>query len=233
MRSMLLICLLVLSMTVPARADFLSEGAFTLGTRNAIGTNDPSGPTFGLSTPDLIASGIDARGPGGFKNAGLKFALGPVLSVAGSVTSATLTLNVTVSQSSIGQSPTGIVALGGFGSNTNPLALSDFGANPLALGSRTIPTNIGSPTLPTYPPLVFDVTSFVRNLVASGSTAAGFQIDDPVADTLFVFSNNANLTINYSASVPEPASVVMAGIGLGLALAVGRRRLGRRACPKG
>lgn len=225
-------CLLVLALAGDSFAGFAVLAPSAAATRVSTDFNGPN-PTYSLSGVQLTAS-RDARYGGSFTDIGVRFDLGTAVPAGATIASATLSVAIAQAFSIRSGRDAATLDVAGFGVAGGPLALTDFLAPyPAAnVGSASIPFASGITSF-AVAPIRFDVTSLLGSILAGGSPAVMFQFEAS-PDTSITLAGpreagdggGPSLVITFAATVPEPASALLAG--LGVALAAGAGRLARR-----
>jgi len=237
-RLIMAVSLIGVAASSSAQAGIFNEAAFAWGARSSSNYNAPSdppfnpGPSFALLPQGTLPAFFDGRGAGSFADSALKFALDSAVPAGQSITSATLTLNIaSIVPGIMGQAPS--LTVSGFSGDSNKVSLADFTLASSVVGSMTLlgSSGVGDPN--PLPPVVFDVTSFLQTLQATGATSAGFRLDNLTGGLIVISAYNAPdpanmpfLSVTYAATTPEPASIAMAAMGLAIALVMARRRTG-------
>jgi hypothetical protein len=227
-RQMLIVAWVGWSLTGAAHANSISLGAIVEGTRTLHPLPSPGTATWSPGPSALLQAGSDGRVPVVIDSA-LLFDIGSVPGDS-AITSATLSLTIAGTQSSIGPP---MLRVTGFGSDVGTLLPTDLDGGVLvgSVGPASLPANSVAPDALNLP-LQFDVTWLVQSLAGSGNRYVEIVLSDPNTSTLLVWGSAAadagrRPVLTVAIHTPEPSSAMLMGLGLlGLAVAAWRRGRG-------
>jgi hypothetical protein len=212
---------------VPTRADFLSVGPTSEGSRLVQGTPPPGSETLmGEVFPGSLMNSSDGRVQV-FRDSAFEFPIASISTIpqGAVVTSATFSLNIAGAQTVI--SPP-ILDVSGYADSDGVVKLVDFQKPTTSLGNTGVLPNSGPTSLNI--PFDFNITSFIQSLVNDRTPFVGFRLDVEGTSNVNVWDSLApdpaqrpHLAITFSA-LPEPPSARLMGLGIVGLLAVAWRR---------
>jgi hypothetical protein len=205
-----------LAMSVPARADVITEGTTDEANRDTSGTPPVAtlhrGP---VSLLEVFVNGANHTAT----DSDVEFDLGAVSTLprGAVVSSAVLSLSVAGAQTVAGP---GSVSVNGYGDGDGLVGLGDFVKATTRLGSTGSLADgpPGSQDLAFH----FDVAGFIQSLANSRTPFVGFHLEGPANDSnAWVWGSAAadpaerpSLMITFTQAVPEPSVPALVGLGV-------------------